>query len=47
MDSTTGITDGPLHGIRVVEMGVWVAGPAAGGYWLNWARRRQDRAAVR
>ena len=22
---------GPLHGIRVVELGVWVAGPAAGG----------------
>ena len=22
---------GPLQGIKVVEMGVWVAGPAAGG----------------
>ena len=36
MDSTTGITDGPLHGIRVVEMGVWVAGPAAGGILADW-----------
>ncbi|MET0913439.1 MAG: CoA transferase, partial [Acidimicrobiales bacterium] len=36
MDSTTGTTDGPLHGIRVVEMGVWVAGPAAGGILADW-----------
>ena len=22
---------GPLHGVKVVELGVWVAGPAAAG----------------
>jgi crotonobetainyl-CoA:carnitine CoA-transferase CaiB-like acyl-CoA transferase len=27
---------GPLDGIRVVEMGVWVAGPAAGGLLADW-----------
>ena len=27
---------GPLEGIRVVEMGVWVAGPAAGGVMADW-----------
>lgn len=36
MDSTTGTVDGPLDGIRVVEMGVWVAGPAAGGILADW-----------
>ena len=36
MDSTTGTADGPLDGIRVVEMGVWVAGPAAGGILADW-----------
>ena len=25
------MTDGPLSGYRVVELGVWVAGPAAAG----------------
>ena len=25
-----------LHGIRVVEMGLWVAGPAAGGILADW-----------
>src|SRR5947209_5942522 len=28
--------DGPLAGIRVVEIGVWVAGPAAGGILADW-----------
>ena len=28
--------NGPLAGIRVVEMGVWVAGPAAGGILADW-----------
>jgi crotonobetainyl-CoA:carnitine CoA-transferase CaiB-like acyl-CoA transferase len=28
--------DGPLHGIRVVELGVWVAGPATGGILADW-----------
>ncbi len=28
--------DGPLHGVRVVELGVWVAGPAAGGIMADW-----------
>jgi len=27
---------GPLEGIKVVEMGVWVAGPAAGGVLADW-----------
>ena len=27
---------GPLEGIRVVELGVWVAGPAAGGILADW-----------
>ena len=27
---------GPLEGIRVVELGVWVAGPAAGGILSDW-----------
>jgi crotonobetainyl-CoA:carnitine CoA-transferase CaiB-like acyl-CoA transferase len=27
---------GPLEGIRVVEMGVWVAGPAAAGVLADW-----------
>ncbi len=28
--------DGPLAGYRVVELGVWVAGPAAGGILCDW-----------
>ena len=27
---------GPLAGIKVVELGVWVAGPAAGGVLADW-----------
>ena len=27
---------GPLHGTRVVELGVWVAGPAAAGIMADW-----------
>lgn len=27
---------GPMEGIKVVEMGVWVAGPAAGGILADW-----------
>lgn len=27
---------GPLHGIRVIELGVWVAGPAAAGLLSDW-----------
>ncbi|HSS11970.1 MAG TPA: CoA transferase, partial [Acidimicrobiales bacterium] len=27
---------GPMEGIRVVELGVWVAGPAAGGILADW-----------
>src|SRR5262245_2543647 len=27
---------GPLAGIRVVELGVWVAGPSAGGVLADW-----------
>src|SRR5579871_570011 len=27
---------GPVEGIRVVELGVWVAGPGAGGILADW-----------
>ncbi|HEV2310200.1 MAG TPA: CoA transferase, partial [Acidimicrobiia bacterium] len=27
---------GPLAGVRVVELGVWVAGPATGGILADW-----------
>ncbi|MGB7880477.1 MAG: CoA transferase, partial [Ilumatobacteraceae bacterium] len=27
---------GPLAGVRVVELGVWVAGPAAAGIMADW-----------
>ena len=27
---------GPLDGVRVVELGVWVAGPGAGGIMADW-----------
>ncbi|MDP6981083.1 MAG: CoA transferase [Myxococcota bacterium] len=27
---------GPMEGVKVVEMGVWVAGPAAGGILSDW-----------
>lgn len=27
---------GPLDGVKVVEMGVWIAGPAAGGILADW-----------
>jgi crotonobetainyl-CoA:carnitine CoA-transferase CaiB-like acyl-CoA transferase len=27
---------GPLHGVRVVELAVWVAGPAAAGIMADW-----------
>ena len=30
------VVTGPLEGIRVVELGVWVAGPAAGGILADW-----------
>ncbi|MEY2449606.1 MAG: hypothetical protein QOH79_3082 [Acidimicrobiaceae bacterium] len=30
------MTGGPLDGIRIVELGVWVAGPAAGGIAADW-----------
>lgn len=31
-----GDAPGPLDGIRVIELGVWVAGPAAGGIMADW-----------
>jgi crotonobetainyl-CoA:carnitine CoA-transferase CaiB-like acyl-CoA transferase len=30
------VATGPLAGVRVVELGVWVAGPAAGGIMADW-----------
>ncbi|CAN5183080.1 CaiB/BaiF CoA-transferase family protein [soil metagenome] len=32
----TATTSGPMAGIRVVELGVWVAAPAAGGILADW-----------
>lgn len=29
-------SSGPLSGVRVVELGVWIAGPAAGGIMADW-----------
>jgi crotonobetainyl-CoA:carnitine CoA-transferase CaiB-like acyl-CoA transferase len=34
--SAAGGGPGPLSGVRVVELGVWVAGPAAGGILADW-----------
>ena len=33
---TKGSATGPMAGVRVVELGVWVAGPAAGGILSDW-----------
>jgi len=30
------VGNGPLHGVKVLEMGVWVAGPAATGIMADW-----------
>jgi crotonobetainyl-CoA:carnitine CoA-transferase CaiB-like acyl-CoA transferase len=30
------MTHGPLHGVKVVELGVWVAGPAVTGLMADW-----------
>ena len=39
---------GALDGVKVVEMGVWVAGPSAAAMLVRLGRRRrQDRAADR
>ena len=35
-----------LDGIRVVEMGVWVAAPAIGGVMADWGAARADIAKV-
>ena len=38
MDAADPMPDqvGPLHGVRVIELGVWVAGPAATGIMADW-----------
>lgn len=36
MSEGVGTARGPLDGVRVVEIGVWVAGPAAGGIMADW-----------
>jgi len=28
--------EGPMHGLRVIEYGIWVAGPAAAGILCDW-----------
>jgi crotonobetainyl-CoA:carnitine CoA-transferase CaiB-like acyl-CoA transferase len=30
------VGQGPMDGVKVVEMGVWIAGPAAGGVLADW-----------
>ncbi len=35
-DDIVAVVAGPLEGVRVVELGVWVAGPAAGGILADW-----------
>lgn len=35
-DENTTAASGPLAGIKVVELGVWIAGPAAGGIMADW-----------
>lgn len=30
------MSQGPLHGVKVLELGVWVAGPAATGLMADW-----------
>jgi len=35
---------GPLHGVRVVELGVWVAGPSAGAVLADWGARGSTHA---
>jgi crotonobetainyl-CoA:carnitine CoA-transferase CaiB-like acyl-CoA transferase len=35
-DAGLAITDAPMSGIRVVEIGFWVAGPAAAGLLADW-----------
>ena len=32
-------TGAPLAGYRIVELGVWVAGPAGGGILADWGSR--------
>jgi len=36
MSTPEPIASGPLRGIKVVELGVWIAGPAAGGILADW-----------
>ena len=31
-----GMMSGPMAGVRVIELGVWVAGPAAAGLLADW-----------
>jgi crotonobetainyl-CoA:carnitine CoA-transferase CaiB-like acyl-CoA transferase len=33
---TVPVTGPPLHGLRVIELGAWVAGPAAGAILADW-----------
>ena len=33
---TAGEATGPLRGVKVVELGVWIAGPAVGGILSDW-----------
>lgn len=36
MATSSAAPTGPLSGVKVVELGVWVAGPAAGGILADW-----------
>ena len=35
-DSTTAMADLPLHGVRVLEIASWIAGPACGRILREW-----------
>ena len=35
-DTDTTEATGPMRGVKVVELGVWLAGPAAGGILADW-----------
>ncbi len=36
MENANKTASGPLAGVKVVELGVWIAGPAAGGILADW-----------
>ena len=35
-EEAEGVATGPMSGVKVVELGVWIAGPAAAGILADW-----------